>query len=273
MSFRCKIGFHSWNSCKCQSCGTVRNRAHRWEGCRCTVCSKTRDQEHDWSGCTCRLCKQRRDEGHRLDGCTCRICGETFHAFDQDPASCSVCGFLRPIDDCFVDLSLTMCDALRIRAIVRGYDPASSILFISDFLALIVNDPTLAETPQAMKLRTISRAIRQHYNEDAISKAKVYTSKVLAGAIKLAALKPFLLHGGVGRPIAHVQFRSDDQLELSLNRGSYDHESFTQALTSSMRTFMRDRDIIGTPGRSTDCDLTPKLSRTIELVLSNRFLA
>jgi hypothetical protein len=49
MAFKCKIGLHSWNGCKCSDCEKTRDEQHDWNGCKCTKCSKIRDEQHDFS--------------------------------------------------------------------------------------------------------------------------------------------------------------------------------------------------------------------------------
>ena len=40
MSFKCKIGFHDWNVCKCSACGKVRKQQHDWsvDFEKCSIC-------------------------------------------------------------------------------------------------------------------------------------------------------------------------------------------------------------------------------------------
>ena len=38
MSFLCKIGFHTWNGCKCDKCTKTRDKQHLWDGYTCTRC-------------------------------------------------------------------------------------------------------------------------------------------------------------------------------------------------------------------------------------------
>jgi len=40
MSFKCKIGFHDWNGCKCSACGKVRKQQHDWsvDFEKCSIC-------------------------------------------------------------------------------------------------------------------------------------------------------------------------------------------------------------------------------------------
>jgi hypothetical protein len=81
MSFRCKLGFHPWNGCKCSECGKTREEQHDWSNdCEsCPICGKTRLNQHDW-----------------LKDCeTCSICGKTRlnqHDWSHDCENCSKCG-------------------------------------------------------------------------------------------------------------------------------------------------------------------------------------
>lgn len=40
MLLKCKLGFHSWNGCKCTKCGKARDEQHKWSNWICTVCEK-----------------------------------------------------------------------------------------------------------------------------------------------------------------------------------------------------------------------------------------
>ena len=40
MSFKCKIGFHSWEGCKCSKCGKVRDEQHSWSKSQCSLCGR-----------------------------------------------------------------------------------------------------------------------------------------------------------------------------------------------------------------------------------------
>jgi hypothetical protein len=57
MAFKCKIGLHSWNGCKCSECG------------------KIRDEQHDWS-----------------KDCKCNLCGQVQHRWDKESEPCMRCG-------------------------------------------------------------------------------------------------------------------------------------------------------------------------------------
>jgi hypothetical protein len=45
MIFKCIIGLHSWNGCKCTECGKIRDQQHNWlkENEKCSICGKTCD--------------------------------------------------------------------------------------------------------------------------------------------------------------------------------------------------------------------------------------
>lgn len=45
MNLRCRIGFHKWDGCECELCGSMRNGGHSWNGCTCSKCRKAK---HDW---------------------------------------------------------------------------------------------------------------------------------------------------------------------------------------------------------------------------------
>jgi len=51
MSFKCKIGLHSWNGCKCSECGITGDKQHDWsKNCeKCSKCGKIRENQHDWN--------------------------------------------------------------------------------------------------------------------------------------------------------------------------------------------------------------------------------
>jgi uncharacterized protein (TIGR02145 family) len=105
MSFKCNIGFHSWDGCKCSACGKIRDtehevsedcgkcsrcgrtfdeEAHDWTSdCdKCSVCGKTRNNQHSWlKDCEkCSKCGKIQTNKHRFEGGICQICGNgTFH--------------------------------------------------------------------------------------------------------------------------------------------------------------------------------------------------
>lgn len=116
MSFKCKIGFHSWEGCKCSKCSIIRDEQHNWgndcekcskcgksrkeihswEGCKCSRCGKTRDEQHSWEGCKCPQCGKTRDEQHPWEGCKCLRCGKSRdeqHLWNS--CICSKCGKTR----------------------------------------------------------------------------------------------------------------------------------------------------------------------------------
>lgn len=105
MSFKCKIGLHSWDGCKCSECGKIRDSEHDvsadcgkcsrcgkifdedqhdWSGdCdKCAKCCKTREDQHSWlKDCEkCSKCGKIRSNMHRLEDGICKVCGQgTFH--------------------------------------------------------------------------------------------------------------------------------------------------------------------------------------------------
>jgi len=101
MSFKCKIGFHSWDGCQCTICGKIRaaehdvaadcgqcsrcgkvfeNDRHDWsEDCeKCAKCGKARENQHSWSrDCEkCSECGIVRINMHRFEEGICQVCGQ-----------------------------------------------------------------------------------------------------------------------------------------------------------------------------------------------------
>lgn len=58
MAFKCKIGFHSWDGCKCSQCEKTRDEQHDWsKDCeQCSKCGKTRKYENIGIICSCAKC-------------------------------------------------------------------------------------------------------------------------------------------------------------------------------------------------------------------------
>ena len=59
MSFKCLLGFHTWDGCKCQKCNKTRKiveEQHSWTGCLCTKCGASRDTGHTWIEKSCSKC-------------------------------------------------------------------------------------------------------------------------------------------------------------------------------------------------------------------------
>ncbi|MGA1978618.1 MAG: FISUMP domain-containing protein [Bacteroidales bacterium] len=100
MSFKCKIGLHTWDGCKCSLCGKARDKGHdlaadcaRCSRCgkvfddeshdwsqdceKCARCGKTRENHHSWENdCEkCSKCGKIRSNGHRMKDGVCQICG------------------------------------------------------------------------------------------------------------------------------------------------------------------------------------------------------
>jgi hypothetical protein len=136
VAIACKIGFHSWNGCKCSNCGKMRDVEHKWDGCKCTICGKIRDDKHDWSkdcekcakcgktrqnshkwdGCKCTICGKTRDEGHAWNGCKCSQCGlvrNENHDWTKNCAQCSICGVTREDTHKWNGCKCELCGALR----------------------------------------------------------------------------------------------------------------------------------------------------------------
>jgi uncharacterized protein (TIGR02145 family) len=105
MSFKCNIGIHSWDGCKCSICDKTRDSEHDvsadcgkcsrcgkifggdqhdWSSdCdKCAKCGKTRQEQHSWlKDCEkCSKCGKNRSNMHRLADGICQVCGKgTFH--------------------------------------------------------------------------------------------------------------------------------------------------------------------------------------------------
>jgi len=62
MSFKCKIGLHSWNGCKCSECEKTRDEQHDWsKDCeKCSKCGRIRENQHKSNGNKCYTCGQER---------------------------------------------------------------------------------------------------------------------------------------------------------------------------------------------------------------------
>lgn len=60
----CRLGFHSWNGCRCSKCDKKRNEFHDWRAdCeRCASCEQTRQNAHTLNGCKCSACGQQRHD-------------------------------------------------------------------------------------------------------------------------------------------------------------------------------------------------------------------
>jgi len=103
MSFKCKIGLHSWDGCKCTDCGKTRDERHDWgKDCeKCSKCGKTRENQHDWSkDCEkCSKCGKIEIHHDRSKDCEkCSKCGkirENHHDWSKDCEKCSKCGITR----------------------------------------------------------------------------------------------------------------------------------------------------------------------------------
>jgi hypothetical protein len=115
MAFKCKIGLHSWNGCKCTDCGIIRDEQHywlidcekcaqcgktngnihKWIGCKCAKCGKIRDEHHEWIDCKCSKCGKINENSHVWNGCKCTKCAKTRdeqHDWTKDCNNCSICG-------------------------------------------------------------------------------------------------------------------------------------------------------------------------------------
>jgi hypothetical protein len=121
MSFKCKIGLHSWNGCKCRKCektkddnhswkkddcsicticGKVKEENHSWKNNNCSLCAKcgkVKLENHSWNGCKCTKCGKVKNENHSWDGCKCTKCGrrrdeEHSWTYRLNACKCSKCG-------------------------------------------------------------------------------------------------------------------------------------------------------------------------------------
>lgn len=101
MSFKCSMGLHTWEGCKCINCGKIRetghdvaadcgvcakcgttfgDEAHDWShDCeKCAKCGKTRENQHSWtSDCEkCSKCGTTRSNMHHMVNGICQVCGQ-----------------------------------------------------------------------------------------------------------------------------------------------------------------------------------------------------
>ena len=93
-SFKCKMGLHSWNGCKCTECDKIRDEQHLWEGCKCSGCNKVRDEKHEVKDCKCVKCGKE-EHDFSIDCEKCSICGKIKvgqHDWSNDCEKCSICG-------------------------------------------------------------------------------------------------------------------------------------------------------------------------------------
>ena len=104
MAFKCSIGLHNWDGCKCVDCGAIRDKEHDnkadcgkcarcgrdlgdlhdWgKDCeKCSVCGTTRSDMHSWlKDCErCTRCGATRTNMHRMENGVCQVCGKgTWH--------------------------------------------------------------------------------------------------------------------------------------------------------------------------------------------------
>jgi uncharacterized protein (TIGR02145 family) len=115
MSFKCKIGIHSWDGCKCSGCGKTRDEQHDlshscekcskcdkvfeedqhiWkEDCeKCSRCGKTRENHHHWLlDCEkCSECGKARKDEHKIVNGVCQVCGHGSFMDENDGKSYKV---------------------------------------------------------------------------------------------------------------------------------------------------------------------------------------
>ncbi|MGB8261200.1 MAG: HEAT repeat domain-containing protein [Terracidiphilus sp.] len=85
MPFKCRLGLHAWDGCKCPRCGNIRDEDHDWgKDCEeCSKCGGTRSGGHDWSkNCErCGSCGRARASAHSWDSknLACARCGANAH--------------------------------------------------------------------------------------------------------------------------------------------------------------------------------------------------
>jgi len=119
MNLKCFLGLHTWDRCKCQTCGRVRDQEHNWstdcEKCttcgttrlnahrwgvqdcdKCGTCGTTRSNAHDWSkDCEkCAKCGRASVREHRWSGCKCAGCAKTRdreHNWSKGYDKCAAC--------------------------------------------------------------------------------------------------------------------------------------------------------------------------------------
>ena len=122
MAFKCKIGLHTWDGCKCSKCGKTRDEQHDWsKDCeKCSKCGKTRYNQHDYSkDCEkCSKCSKSRDNQHDwiTDCDKCSKCGKTRenkHNWITDCDKCSKCGKTRESQHTWVGCKCSKCSKTR----------------------------------------------------------------------------------------------------------------------------------------------------------------
>jgi uncharacterized protein (TIGR02145 family) len=109
MSFKCSVGIHSWDGCKCSGCGKVRDAEHdiaadcgkcakcgatfnedhhEWShDCeKCSKCGNTRENHHNWlKDCEkCSKCGMLRTNVHHIIDGTCQVCGNGYFKDERD---------------------------------------------------------------------------------------------------------------------------------------------------------------------------------------------
>lgn len=109
MSFKCNIGLHTWDGCKCSECGKIRDSehdvaadcgkcskcgtelgedSHDWsQDCnKCQTCGKTREDQHSWlKNCEqCSKCGKVRSNMHKIVNGICEVCGQGSYHDESD---------------------------------------------------------------------------------------------------------------------------------------------------------------------------------------------
>ncbi|MFZ4771413.1 MAG: hypothetical protein ACOYLO_14615 [Ferruginibacter sp.] len=124
MTFKCKIGLHSWDGCKCSECSKTKDVGHDWsKDCeKCSKCGQTRDNQHDYSkDCEkCSKCGKSRDNQHdwSKDSEKCSNCGLERH--DWNGCKCSKCGKTRDSQHQWKDNKCSICGLAKTEGLLPG---------------------------------------------------------------------------------------------------------------------------------------------------------
>jgi hypothetical protein len=86
MSFKCKIGLHSWNGCRCSVCGKTKDEQHDWseDNNKCSICGKICDNPQPCEKNS--KCDKSRDNLHTWEGSKCTQCGKTLKTHSNGQA-------------------------------------------------------------------------------------------------------------------------------------------------------------------------------------------
>lgn len=139
MSLKCKLGFHSWNGCKCADCSKTRDEQHDWtEDCeKCSNCGKNRENMHDWSkDCEkCSKCGKNINNKHNWIGCKCSKCGnvrDEEHDWSSDCGKCAKCGKIRTGKHSWKGCECSICRTKRKKYSIGDKGPGGGIVFHVD---------------------------------------------------------------------------------------------------------------------------------------------